>query len=123
MNHTILIGCLGKDPVERVTKNGKKAVFFSLAVDHFTINGKVTQWYNIAVWDEKLFPMVSSLHKGSYISVAGSLSPPEVYETKNGDMKADLTLHVCAIYFVRSGSPSAKRIDTNSESADYGDFS
>ena len=105
MNHTILIGFLGKDPVERVTKNGKKAVFFSLGVDHYAFGKKETQWYNIAVWEDKLFPLVSSLHKGSHISVAGSLSTPEVYETKMGEARADLTLNAVAIYFIKSSRP------------------
>ncbi len=102
MNHSILIGRLGKDPEERVTKNGKKGIFFSLAVDSYFSKEKKTDWYSIQVWDENLFRLCLSLKKGSLVSVAGTPLPVKTYEAKDGTTRVDQGLNCSAIYFVPS---------------------
>lgn len=119
MNHTILIGFLGKDPEERVSKAGNKGIFFSLAVDSYFNKEKTTQWYNIAIWDEGLFPIVRSLKKGSLVSVAGSLLPAKPYQAKDGSMRVDLTLKCSAIYFLPSG---LKKKEEEKQDDDLGMF-
>lgn len=118
MNHSVLIGFLGKDPEERISKNGKKGIFFSLAVDSYYAKEKKTQWYNIAIWDESLFPMALSLKKGSLASVVGTLLPPQTYETKSGESRIGLTLKCCALYFLPSSQRPTEKKEPSKEELD-----
>lgn len=115
MNHSILIGRLGKDPEERVTKNGKKGLFFSLAVDSFFAKEKRTDWYNIQIWDEALFAMALSLKKGSLVSVAGTMLPPKPYQAKDGSTRIDQSLKCTALYFLPSAQRREEKEDDNSD--------
>jgi len=115
MNHSILMGRLGKDPEERVTKNGNKGIFFSLAVDSYSAGERKTSWYNIAIWENGLFPIALSLKKGGMVAVAGTMLPPKTYEAKDGTLRVDQTLKCAALYFLPSAQKNSLPEEDNPE--------
>lgn len=119
MNHSTLIGFLGKDPEERVTKNGNKGIFFTLAVESYFAKEKKTQWYNIVIWEETLFPMALSLKKGSLVALAGTMLPPKTYESKTGESRVDLTLKCTTLYFVPYSAKAEKKEPSKEEADDH----
>ena len=79
MNITILAGNLGKDPEIRMTPNGKKVAYFSLAVK----NGENTEWFNCQAWDRQADYLEKYAHKGDLVMCRGKATQ-QVFEGKNG---------------------------------------
>jgi len=100
MQHLSIIGFLGGDPEERVSKTGNKGMFFSVAVERYTQGEKRTQWYKIQVWDHHLFNITKTLHKGSLISVSGILLEPTIYKNQKGEDKVNLSIKAHAMWFL-----------------------
>ncbi len=105
MQKITIIGNLGKDAEERFTKNQKKLVTFSIAVNNSS--KKNTVWYSCYIWENNLpyfKGILRYLTKGSRFCVIGDLSNPTAYKDKNGELKVSLSVQVLSINFVGSSS-------------------
>lgn len=82
-------GNLGKDP-ELSEYNGQSVARFTLACDH----GKdETTWMNCSVWGKRAQTVMSYLHKGDKITIAGSGKLQE-YQAIDGTVKQSLSVSV-----------------------------
>jgi single-strand DNA-binding protein len=90
-NSVRLVGFLGNDPEVKVLANNNKLAKVSIAI-HDSYNNergeKVedTQWHNLVMWAKNAVFAETHLHKGSEISIEGSLKS-RVYTDKMGVKK------------------------------------
>ena len=82
MNYVLAEGKLGKDPITRVTQNGKMVASFSMATSEKIGEKEQTEWLNIVAWG-KLAEKCDSLQKGSTVVVQGRISTRS-YDAKDG---------------------------------------
>jgi single-strand DNA-binding protein len=78
MNKSILIGNLGKDPVLKMTTDGKPVARFSLATTESWKNSKgekqtKTEWHNIVVWGKQAEVAEKFLRKGKQVKIEGRI--------------------------------------------------
>lgn len=90
LNRVQIIGRLGKDPVEKATKKGKKFAIFTVAVDrHWKSSDgnthKETDWFNVEAWGRLGEICIEYLSKGRLIFLEGRLRTDR-YE-KDGEEK------------------------------------
>lgn len=117
MRKITIIGNLGKKPEERVTKNGMDFVSFSVAV---RISKEKSQWYEIAIWKDKIknfSNILCYLDKGSKICVVGDLAPPQIYQSRDGEMKVRLLISADSLNFVGGDQDKPKEPSPNSADA------
>jgi single-strand DNA-binding protein len=78
MNHTTLIGNLGKDPTLRHTESGKAVTEFSLAVDSYAQRQDSDAdpgWFQIVVWGGLAEVVAEHKRKGDEVAIHGRLTP------------------------------------------------
>ena len=90
-NSVRLVGFLGSDPEVKVVANNKKVARVSIATNDFYKNDKgerveETQWHHLVLWEKNASLAETYLHKGSEITVEGSLKS-RVYTDKAGVKK------------------------------------
>jgi single-strand DNA-binding protein len=90
LNRLQIIGRLGKDPVEKLTKKGTKFALFTVAVDRQWKGSdgnthKETDWFNVEAWGRLGEICLEYLTKGRLIFLEGRLRTDR-YE-KDGDVK------------------------------------
>lgn len=73
MNRVDLIGRLTADPELRYTNDGKPVCNFRIAVNRYSKNGKLTDYMNIVVFDERAETCKTYLEKGSQVGVEGAI--------------------------------------------------
>lgn len=74
-NSAVLVGRLGQDPEIKHFETGKVKASFSIAVDRgFSKENKVTDWFNIEVWDRNAEFVGEWVKKGTLVSVMGKLT-------------------------------------------------
>lgn len=74
VNSVTILGRLGQDPEVKYFETGKVKASFSVAVDrNFSKENKITDWFNIEVWDRQAEFVGEWVKKGSLISVSGRL--------------------------------------------------
>lgn len=92
VNKAILEGHVGKDPVVRESKDGKKWAAFSLATNESFRNKsgerqQVTDWHNVVCFNEPLTKVIEQyVKKGSHIYVEGQVKTRK-WEDKDGSTK------------------------------------
>jgi single-strand DNA-binding protein len=78
MNHTTLIGRLGKDPTLRHTDGGKAVTEFSLAVSSYAQRQDANaepDWFTIVAWGGLAESIAEHKHQGDLVAVHGRLTP------------------------------------------------
>ncbi len=90
-NSVQLIGNLGKDPILKEVKGGKKLVRFSLATNEYykDNNGEKVQktdWHNVIAWGKTAEFISESLSKGEQMMLNGRLTQNS-FEGKDGQTK------------------------------------
>jgi len=77
LNKITLIGNIGKEPEMRYTPSGTPVTSFSLAVsDDYKKDGewvKVTDWFNVTMWNKSAEYAAQKLHVGDVIYVEGKI--------------------------------------------------
>lgn len=77
MNLVILIGNLGADPEYKVTQSGAQLLNLRLATTEKVKKNEIwedkTEWHTVTLWGKRAESLSRFLHKGSRISVRGSL--------------------------------------------------
>jgi single-strand DNA-binding protein len=111
-NRIEIIGNLGKDPEMRYTPNGKPVATFSVAVNK-TVTGKdgqpekVTDWFNVKVWDKLAETCNQYLSKGKSVFVVGTLHINN-YE-KDGQKRLFVEINADRVIFL---SPMGEQDET-----------
>jgi single-strand DNA-binding protein len=82
LNRLTLVGFLGNDAEKKSTTAGKTLVQLSIATATSWKNEKgerqsITEWHRAVVWGEKLGAFATTLKKGAYVRVEGSLRSRE----------------------------------------------
>jgi single-strand DNA-binding protein len=74
-NSVVIVGRLGQDPEIKYFETGKVKASFSVAVDRsFSKENKVTDWFNIEVWDRQAEFVGEWVKKGTLVSIMGRLA-------------------------------------------------
>lgn len=73
-NSVVMVGRLGQDPEIKYFESGKVKASFSVAVDRgFSKENRVTDWFNVEVWDRQAEFVGEWVKKGTLVSVMGKL--------------------------------------------------
>lgn len=107
-NVCTFIGRLVADPELKNTSAGVEYASFCIAVDRYAKKGeeKLTDFINCVAWRQTAVFVSNYFHKGSAISVLGSLQVRK-YEDKNGQKRTAYDVVVEAVNFVGSKSDNA----------------
>lgn len=98
MNHIIVSGNLAKAPERKNTASGKEYYFFSVASNQRKGQETITTWYSCNAWNLSE-NFVRYLKSGSSVTVVGSLNPPSIYQSRNGENKVSLNINVSSVEF------------------------
>ena len=83
MNNVSLVGRLTRDPELKKTQTGKSVVSFNLAVNRRFSKEKEADFIKCVAWNQTADFIANYLHKGSLISIEGSLQSRN-YEDSDG---------------------------------------
>lgn len=90
MNTITIVGNIGKDPENRVTRKGTAVVYFSVADNKKRPGGQgnewVSQWWRCTAFKELAEAIVQELHSGDRVEVTGRLDQQE-YVSKEGEKR------------------------------------
>ncbi|MDD3149474.1 MAG: single-stranded DNA-binding protein [Candidatus Gastranaerophilales bacterium] len=74
INSVVIIGRVGQDPEMKYFESGKVKTTFSVAVNRWTKNGDVTDWFNIELWDKPAEVAGEYVKKGRQVAIDGKLA-------------------------------------------------
>lgn len=100
MNHVTLIGHVGTDPQTQESKNGKRIIVFSFAVNVYSQKESKTVWYKIVLTGEYIPPIMPHIKKGSAMAICGDLDIPRAYTNKNNELAVTLTVFPTSMKFL-----------------------
>lgn len=88
LNKAMLIGRLGQDPENRVTKSGSQVVSFTMATNNYWKDKQgnrqeQTDWHNIVVWGWLAEFSANYLRKGKLVYVEGRLQTRDWVDQQN----------------------------------------
>lgn len=98
LNKAVLIGRLTKQPELMQSKNGKKVIQFTLAVNSNNKEGN-TNFINCVAWEKTAELIATYLAKGSMLAVEGEIRT-RTYEDKSGRNVFVTEVLVNAIHFL-----------------------
>lgn len=107
MNKMIIIGHLTADPITREVAgaNGvNKVCNFGVAVNMRRNGQEITQFYNVAAWNQLGEPCQRYLTKGRQVYVEGPLTH-QLYQANDGTTRVNLNIAANYIEFLSSGNP------------------
>lgn len=108
-HQTIVIGRLGRDPVERTTKGGTLSANFSVACNRKFQAGEElrteTIWYTVTAWGKTAQAVIDYLHKGSAVMCVGRLhgsdkGNPRIWVGDDGVSRASFELNAQTVRFL-----------------------
>lgn len=100
MQKIFVMGFVGRDPEERCTAGGKKVTTFPIGINFNKGGEKMTVWYRVNCWASTAAAILPFIKKGKPVTVVGDLNPPTTYQSKNGDIKIDMTITCDSISFI-----------------------
>jgi single-strand DNA-binding protein len=101
-----IAGHLGADPETRFTPKGQKVTSLRVAVNSRKNNKEKTMWFRVTIWGDFLDYKLKYFKKGSAIVVRGELSPPEIYQDREGNPQISLEITAEGIDFAFGGKKS-----------------
>jgi single-strand DNA-binding protein len=105
-NSVVIVGRLGQDPEIKYFESGKVKASFSVAVDRgFSKENRVTDWFNIEVWDRQAEFVGEWVKKGTLVSVMGRLSMNR-YTDQAGNLREWPLIRATEVRFVGSKKES-----------------
>ena len=113
MIFAVIEGYLGRDPEMRTTSSGHDVCDFSVGC---STGRDDTTWVRVNVWGKQAQVVSSSLRKGSFVIVSGTLALTE-YTARDGTPRAGLEMRADHVRFgprsdvATSGKKAASRED------------
>jgi single-strand DNA-binding protein len=116
-NQVILSGNVGQKPELKESKNQKKYLSFSIAVnedykpkdsDEYV---KKTVWFNLVVYDKRAETLAKILDKGSSVVVTGKLTMRDSKEQEGDKSYKTLEIQVLNVEVMGKRAPSEKSSD------------
>ena len=99
-------GTLGRDPESRSTPKGTKVVTFSLAVEKWSKDGPVTNWFNVVAYDRSADFAEKSLKKGKSVVISGDLQIKQWDDKQTGAKRTSVEITAHSIDFADTGTRS-----------------
>ena len=107
MVKVVMLGNLGNDPEERITKAGKTVVTFPLAVSRKRQGSESAAWFSCSVSGTTAQYAKKYLHKGNRVLVIGELEVSS-YVSQNGEKRCSLNVWVSDLQNVSSRQDSSE---------------
>ena len=118
VNKVIIVGRLGKAPIQRETKNGRPVANFPVATSRHTNGGaeaqdgadskkEETQWHQVVAWNKVAESCTNHLKKGEKVYVEGSLRMNQ-YEDKQGQTQRSYEIYADRVVFLGGGGSKEK---------------
>lgn len=107
MVKVVMLGNLGNDPEERITKAGKTVVTFPLAVSRKRQGAESAAWFSCSVSGATAQYAKNYLRKGSRVLVIGELEVSS-YVSQNGEKRCSLNVWVSDLQNVSSRQDSSE---------------
>lgn len=107
MVKVVMLGNLGNDPEERITKAGKTVVTFPLAVSRKRQGSESAAWFSCSVSGATAQYAKNYLRKGSRVLVIGELEVSS-YVSQNGEKRCSLNVWVSDLQNVSSRQDSSE---------------
>ena len=124
LNHTALIGRIGKEIELRTTNNGTDVATFSLAVQR-NYNKDITDWINIVAWKGTATLISKHFKKGDLICIEGSIQTRD-YEDKEGKKVYVTEVVADKVHFVtgkrEANNPAPNTANTFGDDTSSDDF-
>jgi single-strand DNA-binding protein len=99
MNYTWIAGHLGSEPETRFTPSGKKVVSLRVACKSRKGGKDETMWWKVTIWGDTFDKILPYFKKGSPIVVCGEMTPPEIYQNREGGTQVSLGITANHISF------------------------
>mgnify|MGYP003436070847 CR=1 FL=1 len=114
MNIVVLAGHLGADPELRYTKAGQPVMNMRLAttesyLDKDKVRRERTEWHSLVMWGKRSEALAKILHKGSPITIQGSLQTSS-YE-KDGEKRYKTEVNVKELFLGGRGDSTGAHHD------------
>lgn len=97
MNSVNLVGRLGQDPTIKYFESGSVVGEFSLAVDGWNGEQKVTHWIPCKAWGKTAQIIADFVRKGSQVAVSGEIRQESWQDRNSGDTRSKLVVNVSRI--------------------------
>lgn len=94
-----IAGRLGSDPETRFTPGGQKVTNFRVATNVRRKGQDETVWWRVTVWGDRFDKMMQYVKKGSALIIIGEMSPPDIYQNRDGQSQVSLELTAEMIRF------------------------
>jgi single-strand DNA-binding protein len=134
INKVILVGRLGKDPVQRETKTGLAVTHFPLATSRrIRPDGQAegeegaeaearakeeTQWHRVVVWGKQGEACSQFLRKGEPVYVEGTLRSHK-YDGKDGQSRVSFEVHADEVSFLKGSASGARFVEGSASGARF----
>jgi single-strand DNA-binding protein len=73
INSVVIVGRVGQDPEMKYFESGKVKTTFSVAVNRWSKEGDITDWFNIELWDKSAEIAGEYVRKGKLVGIEGRL--------------------------------------------------
>ena len=106
LNRTIIMGRIAADLEQRVTKDGKAVLSFTVAVNGYGKDD--ADWIDCVAWEKTAEFICKYFKKGSQIALEGHLQTRN-YEDKNGNKRKTTEVVINNVYFCGAKSDDQPR--------------
>ncbi|MGM0440138.1 MAG: single-stranded DNA-binding protein [Chlamydiota bacterium] len=104
MNFIQIAGHLGADAETRYTPSGQKVTSLRIASNVRRSGKDETMWWRVTIWGDRFDKMLPYLKKGTPLIVAGTMQPPTIFQTRDGNNQIALEMTAEMINFSPFGS-------------------
>ena len=117
LNVVTLVGRVGADPDLKYLTSGSAVCNLVMAVDRWTRDGKVADWFNFEMWDKTAKIAADYVRKGSLIGVKGALKFDYWSDANTGVNRSKPVIRVYQLDLLGS-----KRDDESNMGQNYDEF-
>jgi single-strand DNA-binding protein len=112
----LLIGNIGRDPVERFTKDGKQLAEFSLAVSEGSGDRRTTAWFRCTAWEKTAGYLLAYAGKGAKVLIEGRLSydangGPRLWTGNDGTTRAAFEVTVSSATIITRADGASQAME------------
>lgn len=117
VNHVLISGRLGQDPILRQTKSDKAVTQLSVATTYGTGDKELTTWHRVSAWGKTAETCNRYLKKGSKVLVQGRIRHSK-YEASDGTKRDSTEIVADQVSFLGSPRRTIGEETTNTSVSD-----